>query len=198
MKTDLYNWASHKGTSGAIPVSRKTSLELTAVSPGWITVIGVYDDEDIPIHCGEGRIYLKTELTGAYAVRVDCGNKTAPLGLTVKVNGKELSEPMDKEPAPAKKPPANYLQAMRRKVQEEMAMTREMFINDTGLPGYESDDDDLMFEEEEIANVETNNPDEGGNNDDTDSGTGGSSDGSGSQEGSQASGGATEKAGGKT
>lgn len=74
-----------------------------------------------------------------------------PFGFDLQVRALQEDEPRNEDPVPEPASVNNYLAMIREKVRREMGVTRESFDNDTGLPGYELEDDDPGLFEEEMA-----------------------------------------------
>lgn len=149
MKFIADKWAAHK-KSTKFPIFYKTTLELRVAGVGEILVFGIpHDDEGglmprVLLAAGHNHLYVREAFEGFAAIEIEAKE----FGLTAKLDGVEIGEAMNKQPAPAPKPPSNLIQKMRAKVKEEMGVTREFFANDTFFPGYEVDDD-ADFEEVE-------------------------------------------------
>lgn len=73
----------------------------------------------------------------------------------VEVRDRQVEEPHDKQPVPEKPVATNILQRLRQTVKTEMASQREHFLeNNTGMAGYEIDDEEPeRFEDEIIASL---------------------------------------------
>lgn len=115
--------------------------------------------DGIPVAVIAGKGKLRERLEGEV---LTLRSKT-PFGAQVEMRPLQKSEPVDLEEPPLPNPAMNYLAKLREKVRREMGVTREMFLeNDTGLPGYEIEDDtDGLFEEElsELAKLQQKDED---------------------------------------
>ena len=86
----------------------------------------------------------KVRLRGSGTLSIDNPNKGV-LNVDIKTKQQFTGEELDDLPPPEMAPPANWLQAMRQKIRNEMGTTREAFAERQSI--YEMGDVDL-FEEE--------------------------------------------------
>lgn len=153
MKILADSWSPHKG-SYKFPIFFKATIECRIAGVGEILVYGhPKADEDNPkpilLYSQNNHLYIRDFLEGFEALEI----KAKEFGCMVKLDGVEIGESMNAEPAIQPPPAKNLLQKMRNKMREEMGVQREVFLNNTGRPGYEvdDDDDDEIFEEHIIA-----------------------------------------------
>lgn len=77
---------------------------------------------------------------------------TQGTSLVPKILARQVGEFIDQRPPPERPKPSNQLAKIRESVRMTMKVQREQFLeNDTGLKGYEIDDDDVFLEEEIAA-----------------------------------------------
>lgn len=87
-----------------------------------------------------GQLTEKFDLRGFNRLIID-GKK--PIAPHVIIRHIETEEPHDDLPVPERPKPQNILQQIRQTVRDELLRGRESFLtNNTGLQGYEIDDDD--------------------------------------------------------
>jgi hypothetical protein len=132
-----------------IPLDEKGSLRIQFA--GHVNLSGVTDEGEIillEVLQGSGRRQINLE----GFKEVVCSAASLPASIGIISETKQKAEPLNDDPTPPKAQPANILQQMRSEFRRNLGIGgRESFVvNDTGLPGYETDDDDDLFEEEII------------------------------------------------
>jgi len=152
----MRNYKAHEWANGgkatSLSLTTNDTLELDVVSEGVILIEGVTSDGDtIPICASDHHIHLKHKFEGFESLYLSA---TKPMGIRFMHRGAQIGEPMDDRTPPPPKEPTNILQQMRSVIKQELAANRESFlVNDTGLPGYETDDEE-NFEEEQLAQAQ--------------------------------------------
>lgn len=123
-----------------------------------IEIIGHDDSGEFPlgvINARRGPQRLVQRYKGLSAITLRGTNAKAPYTASVEIREGKARETIPDLPLPERQTPNNLLARMRQEFRQQLGFTREHFINDTGLSGYEiEDDEELMFEEELVAKAQ--------------------------------------------
>lgn len=130
-----------------IPAGANFRLEALDAN-GEITTLGMYNPSVLTIERFRLNGYAALMVSGEYLPEIS-------------TRVRQVQEPHDHNPVERKPQPDNMLAKIRQKVKREMGgLQRESFLeNDTGLAGYELDEDEPeRFEEEILADLNTEPP----------------------------------------
>ncbi len=125
----------------------KTVLHINAATAGSITLSGITPDgEPHVLYSVDKQLHVKNTIEGYTKFHLQM---TKDGSADITANDRQITEPMDREPAPLPIEQNNIIARMRQEAKQQMGIQREAFLdNDTGLPGYETEAD-YTFEEEE-------------------------------------------------
>lgn len=135
-----------------LPHDAFVRLELTTQVP--VQIFGHDDTGEFPlgvINPRRGPQRLRQRYFGVEAITLRPTPAKASYALSYAVSEGNRYEPLDDRPLPELKQATNLLARMRQEFRQQLGVTREHFLNDTGIPGYEIDDDDPGLFEEEIT-----------------------------------------------
>lgn len=137
-----------------IDLPRDASLRLDLQTTAPLNLIGIDSEGEFPLGVVKprrGPQRVRQRFHGLSAVKV-LEPKKGPFLAAYSVSQGKTMEPHDPHaPLPEPPQPKNLLQRMRQEFRQSLGVTREAFLDDTGLPGYELDDEDPGLFEEEMA-----------------------------------------------
>lgn len=144
-----------KATSSVeIPLTGDDFVNATIETAVPIQIFGHDENGKFPlgvINPRRGPQRLRNRFKGLSAITLHGATSKAPVRLSYRLSAGNATEPLDDREVPTP-PRANSLLArMRQEFRQQLRITREHFINDEGLLGYEIDDEDPGFFEEELA-----------------------------------------------
>lgn len=157
MKTSTAELKTAKKHEYDLPEKAFINLQATSDGPIKAYIVDTSGVEHLLAASLQGSLNLKTSIAGSSKLSLR-GDRS----ITAKCQtyAEQIEEPRHDEPAFIPDYSNNPLRQMREKVRAEMGVMREAFelIADTGLPGYELDDDAPDHFEEDLAALTTRHP----------------------------------------
>lgn len=145
------DWAVYQGEQ-TFPISDPAILDFSLSAEGFVQVVGIRQDAvEVPIFSTAGGFHNKTlRLAGCTSIKFIPEKTTVDYGLLVSYKTSSATEVVNDFSPPEPEVRTNLMSQIRDRVRRELGIGLPEAFNDTGLPGYEVDDE-AMFEEEEFA-----------------------------------------------